>query len=78
VIGDFSESVPNNEALDAIRALLSMGVAYGHIKANYRLILHREGCEANNNKEASNGKEKASSPGEKFYDELKTWPNFDI
>ena len=63
MIGDFADAVPNDEALDAIRSLIAIGVSEGHIKEEYTLRVHRD---ADNCKDC---------PGEKFYEELKTRPN---
>lgn len=65
VIGDFSDKVPNNEALDAIRALIAIGIAHGHIKESYKLKVWRDS--ENNNNEC---------PGEKFCEEIRTWPHY--
>ena len=66
LIGDFSENVPNQSALDAVQALIAVGVAQGHIKDDYKLRVHRDN-DNNNSKDC---------PGEKFLEEVKTWPNF--
>ncbi|KAF2891552.1 hypothetical protein ILUMI_14621, partial [Ignelater luminosus] len=63
VIGTFTSKLPNAVALKAVKDLISCGVSQGKIKTGYKLLGHRQA-------------KATECPGNKFYEEIKTWPNW--
>lgn len=63
LIGDFTETLPTSEQLQATKDLLACGVELGELDARYKLL---------------GGRQVGStlSPGLKLYREISKWPNF--
>ncbi|CAG9821385.1 unnamed protein product [Phaedon cochleariae] len=64
VIGDWREYLPPEQQLATVHQLIQMGVREGKIAQDYRLVGH---------KQVRYG---TACPGNKLYDEIKTWTNF--
>ncbi|XP_060527585.1 peptidoglycan-recognition protein 2-like [Cylas formicarius] len=62
-IGNFSDKLPNQKMLTALRNFLQCGVELGEIESDYRLFAARQVSST-------------LSPGTRFYHELKNWPHF--
>ncbi|CAK9812966.1 Peptidoglycan-recognition protein LB [Anthophora plagiata] len=63
VIGDFSDFLPNGEALKTVHALINYGVSLGKIRGDYHLIGHRQ-------------VRSTLCPGNEFYNYVKTHPRW--
>lgn len=66
LVGDFTEEVPSQEALEAVKTLVELGVGLGKIEPDYKLKVHKNTDQAG-----------TEGPGDKFYEEVKSWPNFE-
>jgi hypothetical protein len=64
VIGDFSKSVPNQAAQNAVKQLISCSVARKKLSPSYTLRGHRD------------VKNTTSCPGTNFYNVIQTWKNY--
>ncbi|XP_063705326.1 peptidoglycan-recognition protein SC2-like [Culicoides brevitarsis] len=62
-MGTFTSGLPTSAALQAAKDLISCGVTLGHVAKSYSLIGHRQAVAT-------------ECPGNKLFDEIKTWPNF--
>ncbi|KAL4233783.1 hypothetical protein ACF0H5_008461 [Mactra antiquata] len=63
VIGDFTNRVPNDAALNAVKNLINCGLANGKLTSTYTLRGHRDmGATA--------------CPGQKLYDLIQSWPHY--
>lgn len=62
-IGTFTSGLPTNAALAAGKQLINCGVSLGHVSRTYSLIGHRQATST-------------ECPGNKLYEEIKTWPNY--
>ncbi|XP_011300882.1 peptidoglycan-recognition protein SC2-like [Fopius arisanus] len=62
-IGNFQRRVPQPAAIKAAKALIDFGVANGEIMTNYTLFGHRQTTTT-------------ICPGDKLYELIKTWPNW--
>lgn len=65
VIGDFSNRLPNEAALNAVKDLIQCGVSTNKLKEGYKLIGHRQSA-------ASSTK----CPGDAFYEEITQWSHW--
>ncbi|XP_060557417.1 peptidoglycan-recognition protein SC2-like isoform X2 [Ruditapes philippinarum] len=63
VIGDFSKSVPNQAAQNAVKDLISCSVARKKLSSSYRLRGHRD-------------VKTTACPGTSFYNVIRTWKNY--
>lgn len=63
LIGDFSDNLPSQKMLQALKDLLACGVEIGEIDRNYKLFGGRQVSGT-------------ASPGTRLYRELKTWNHF--
>lgn len=63
IIGNFTNTLPNQASIRATQNLISYGVADNKIKSNYKLFGHRQTTPTN-------------CPGNSLYDLIKTWPNW--
>ncbi|XP_045194511.2 peptidoglycan-recognition protein SC2-like isoform X1 [Mercenaria mercenaria] len=65
VIGDFSDHVPNQAALDAVQKMIACGVANNKLVSNYTMLGHRDvGSTA--------------CPGTAYYNLIQTWPHYNL
>nr|ABV60369.1 putative peptidoglycan recognition protein [Phlebotomus papatasi] len=63
LIGDWREKLPPEKMLQAVQKLIQSGVEEGYIAKNYTLLGHRQVRDT-------------ECPGQKLFDEIKTWPHF--
>ncbi|XP_060566740.1 peptidoglycan recognition protein 1-like [Ruditapes philippinarum] len=63
VIGDFTNRVPNDAAVNAVKQMIACGLSNGKLSNTYLLRGARD-------------VETTASPGEKLYDLIKTWPHY--
>lgn len=63
LIGNFSDQLPSEKMLQALRNLLACGVELGELDKNYKLFGARQVSGT-------------LSPGTRFYTELQQWPHF--
>ncbi|XP_046344663.1 N-acetylmuramoyl-L-alanine amidase-like [Haliotis rufescens] len=63
VIGDFTDHIPNADALNALKQLIKCGVDNGKIRTDYVIYGHRD-------------VRQTACPGQKFYDLIQTWPHY--
>ncbi|CAD7090194.1 unnamed protein product [Hermetia illucens] len=62
-IGDFSDELPSEKALQAAKSLLACGVSNGYLARNYRLLGARQVIST-------------ESPGLELYGEIQDWDNW--
>ncbi|XP_026476995.1 peptidoglycan-recognition protein LB-like [Ctenocephalides felis] len=62
LIGNWSDKLPSQAMLTAVKNLISCGVAEGHLKKDYVLLGHRQAVST-------------ECPGNKLYAEISTWPH---
>lgn len=65
VMGNFSDTLPNGPALEAINNVIECGIVIGKIMRDYKLFGH---CDA---------RPMFESPGKTFYQLIKTWPHYE-
>lgn len=63
VVGNFESILPNSLAQNAVKALIQCGVEKGILRSTYTLKGHRDGCST-------------ACPGTRFYNLIRTWPNY--
>ncbi|CAG7730095.1 unnamed protein product [Allacma fusca] len=63
VIGNFMDYLPNQVQMNLTQILIECGTSEGYIIPNYTLYGHRD-------------VKATSCPGDKFYEEISTWPQF--
>lgn len=59
----FPEDDPNPDAVKAATDLMKCGVDVGHLKADYKVVAHRQLIST-------------ESPGRRLYQEIRTWPEW--
>nr|AAY27973.1 peptidoglycan recognition protein 1 [Euprymna scolopes] len=65
VMGDFSDRLPNEKALNAVNNLIVCGIKQNKITKNYSLYGHRD-------------VRKTACPGDKFYDLITKWSHYGL
>ncbi|XP_052231306.1 peptidoglycan-recognition protein SC2-like isoform X2 [Dreissena polymorpha] len=63
IMGDFSNKLPNAAALDAVKAMIDLGIKLGKITPNYKLYGHRDAGTT-------------ECPGQTLYELIRTWDHF--
>ncbi|KAL3871092.1 hypothetical protein ACJMK2_039112 [Sinanodonta woodiana] len=63
IIGDFTDHVPNNTSLNAVKQLIACGVDNHKISTNYILHGHRDVGQT-------------TCPGDKLYELIRVWPHY--
>uniref|UniRef100_A0A6M2DXC1 Peptidoglycan-recognition protein n=1 Tax=Xenopsylla cheopis TaxID=163159 RepID=A0A6M2DXC1_XENCH len=63
LIGDWRVQLPSDKMLAAVRNLIDCGVQEGYLRKNYTLHGHLQ-------------VRNTECPGQKLYEEIKTWPNY--
>ncbi|KAJ9584110.1 hypothetical protein L9F63_021546, partial [Diploptera punctata] len=66
IIGDFTDRVPNDAALNALKSLMQCAVDLGYVIDTYYMIGHRQSSASS-----------TECPGNKLYQEITTWPHWD-
>ncbi|XP_026476928.1 peptidoglycan-recognition protein LB-like isoform X2 [Ctenocephalides felis] len=64
LIGDWRTELPPEKMLKATKSLIECGVREGHLRKNYTLLGHLQ-------------VRKTECPGQRLYEEIKSWPNFE-
>lgn len=64
IMGDYSHKLPNEEALDAVQAMIECGIQLGKITPDYKMYGHRD-------------VRATECPGDTLYELIKTWDHFD-
>ena len=59
--------MPNSEALDAVKALLEIGVENGALSPDYKLYGHRDAPAS-----------KTDGPGDALYKHIQNWDHYDF
>lgn len=62
-LGTFTNRIPNNAAINAIKLLMSCGVSLGYVKSDYSIVGHRQTSAT-------------LCPGNDLFDEISTWKHF--
>lgn len=65
VMGDFTDDLPNGQALQAINNVIECGIQRGKIMPDYKLYGHRD------------ARPMFESPGKRLYPLIKTWPHYE-
>ncbi|GAB1607521.1 hypothetical protein Ahia01_001035600, partial [Argonauta hians] len=63
VMGDFSHTLPDSPALNAVKKIINRGVCLGKVAPNFRLYGHRDVRDT-------------TCPGETFYRHIQTWDHY--